>query len=120
MPPMILIAASDPNIIYLLQRYAEESGFQTVKANPGKDVVELARQIAPVLIILEDDFPGMADGEVLRRLMGGTTTRKIPVVVYSCLDVEAGKQVEGVAGFMQKSIRYADFLAALKQVGVHA
>ena len=95
MPGMILIAASDSNIIYLLQRYAEATGFQTIQADQGKDIVELAQQIAPALIILENDFPGMVDCAVLHRLKGVETTREIPVVVYSCLDEEAGKPVEG-------------------------
>ena len=116
---MILIAASDSNIIYLLQRYAEASGFQTVQVSPGKDVVELARQINPSLIILENDFPGMVDRAVLLGLKGVATTREIPIVVYSCLDEEAGKPVEGVDGFLYKSVRYDDFLAVLKQAGVH-
>jgi len=120
MPGTILIAASDPNIIYLLQRYVEQSGFQAVKVGPGEDVVELAQQITPALIILESDFPGLVDCEVLRDLKGSPETRGIPVVVYSCLDEEAGKQTKGIAGFLQKSVRYDDFLAALKQAGVYA
>ena len=119
MPGMILIAASDPNIIYLLQRYAEATGFQTIQANQGKDIVELAQQIAPVLIILENDFPGMVDCKVLHRLKSMATTREIPVVVYSCLDEEAGNPVEGVAGLLLKSVRYGDFLAVLRQARVN-
>jgi CheY-like chemotaxis protein len=119
MPRMILIAAIDPNIIYLLQRFAEAAGFQTVHANQGKDIVELAQQTTPALIILENDFPGMVDCSVLHQLKDTAATREIPVVVYSCLDEEMGKPVEGVAGFLQKSVRYADFLAVVKQAGVH-
>jgi len=119
MPGTILIAANDPNITYLLQRYVEQSGFRAVKVGPDEDVVKLAQQITPALIILESDFPGLVNCEVLRDLKRGPETREVPVMVYSCLDVEVGKRVEGVAGFIQKSIRYDDFLAALKQVGVH-
>lgn len=117
MPGVILIVASDPNIIYLLQRYAEKAGFQTVEANQGKDLTELAQQTTPALIILENDFPGMVDRTVLHRLKDVVTTRAIPVVVYSCLD-EAVKPVEGVTGFLRKSVRYDDFLVVLKQSGV--
>ena len=120
MPGTILIAANDPNITYLLQRYVEQSGFRAVKVGPDEDVVKLAQQITPALIILESDFLGLVDCEVLRDLKGGPETREIPIVMYSCLDDGAGKQAEGIAGFLQKSVRYDDFLAALKQVGVHA
>ena len=120
MPGTILIAANDPNITYLLQRYVEQSGLRAVQVGADEDVVSLAQQITPALIILESDFPGLVDCEVLRDLKGGPETREIPVVMYSCLDEEAGRQAEGIAGFLQKSVRYDDFLAALKQVGVRA
>ena len=40
----ILIAANDPNIIYLLRRYAEASGFEVVRCDFGEDLLRLARQ----------------------------------------------------------------------------
>ncbi len=57
MPKTILIAASDPNIIYLLQRYAEASGFQTVSAGQGEELLQVARQTHPDLIVLEIEIP---------------------------------------------------------------
>ena len=58
MPQTIMIVANDPNITYLLQRYAEESGFRTVSACQGKDVLDLAHHTHPVLIILDTELPG--------------------------------------------------------------
>ncbi len=114
---MILIAASDPNIIYLLQRYAEASGFRTAQVSPGKDIVELARQIKPSLIILQSDFPGVVERAVLRRLKEAGTTRAIPIVIYLSLDEERVES-EGVAGYLRQSVRYDDFRAVLMQAGV--
>ncbi len=114
---MILIAASDPNIIYLLQRYAEASGFRTAQVSPGKDIVELACQMKPSLIILQSDFAGMVARAVLRRLKEAATTRPIPVVVYLSLDEEL-VELEGVAGYLRQSVRYDDFYKVLTQAGV--
>lgn len=113
-----MIAANDPNIIYLLQRYAEESGFQTVKTSQDTDVLNLARQVKPALIIVEINLPGTMGWEVLRWLKAEPGTRDIPVVVYASLDEDMCDPIEGVVGCLQESVMYDDFLATLKNAGV--
>jgi CheY-like chemotaxis protein len=120
MPKTILIAATDPNIIYLLQRYAEASGFQAVSAAQEKDLVNQARKTNPALIVLEIELPGTAGQMVLRELKACPDTRAIPVLVYSCFDEITGGALEGVSGCLQKSVMYSDFQAAVTQAGVRA
>ncbi len=118
MAKTIMIAANDPNLIYLLQRYAEESGFGTVKTGCGEDALTLAQNAKPAVIILEIELPGTKSWDILRWLKSEPTTHNIPIVVYSWLDEEVCSQVEGVAGYLQRSVLYDDFLAVLKQAGV--
>ena len=119
MPQTIMIAANDPNIIYLLQRYAEESGFQTVKTSQDTDVLTLAQQVKPALIIVDINLPGTMGGELLRCLKTDPGTRHIPVVVYSCLDEPLDDWGEGVAGYLRKSVMYDDFVTVLERAGAH-
>ncbi len=122
MPKTVMIAANDPNILYLLQRYAEESGFCTIKTGRGKEVAELARQHQPSLIILELDPSGLIGRNVLRQLRAAPATRTIPVVAYSHSREEVG-EVQGYAAdrfaaLLCESLMYDDFLEALQQAGV--
>jgi DNA-binding response OmpR family regulator len=122
MPQTIMIAAHDPNITYLLQRYAEESGFRAVSACQGKDVLDLAHQAHPALIILDAELPGTTGQKLLNGLQAEATTRHIPVVLYSGLDdpaEDADASAMGVTGYLPKAVMYDDFVAALKQAGVH-
>jgi two-component system, cell cycle response regulator DivK len=118
MPKTILIAASDPNIIYLLQRYAEASGFQSMLTGQVKELQRLARRLHPDLIVLEIELPEVPAKQALQRLKADPTTTRIPVVVYSCYDEVAYTSIEGAASCLQKSMMYGDFLAALEQAGV--
>ncbi len=120
MPKTVMIAANDPNILYLLQRYAEESGFCTVKAGRGKDVAELAGRLQPSLIILELDPSGLIGDNVLRQLHAAPATQDIPVVAYSHSREEAAgaPQRAGFAALLCESLMYDDFLAALGQAGI--
>ncbi|MBN1218031.1 MAG: response regulator [Anaerolineae bacterium] len=120
MTQTIMIAANDPNIIYLLQRYAEESGFQTVKAGQDTDVLNLVQQVKPALIIVEVNPPGTMGWEVLRWLKTEPSTCNIPVVVYPYLGEEMGERLEGVVGYLQESVMYDDFLATLENAGLLA
>jgi len=125
MPQTIMIAAHDPNITYLLQRYAEESGFRTVSACQGKDVLDLAYQAHPALIILDVELPGTTGPKLLHGLHAVAATRNIPVVLYSGLDDAPEVQPDdtaasaGIAGCLPKAVMYDDFIAMLEHAGVH-
>ncbi len=119
MPQTIMIAAHDPNITYLLQRYAEESGFRTVSACQGRDVLDLAHHAKPALIILDLELPGTTGQKMLRGLRAEAETCDIPVVVYCGVDDPPEEWGEGVAGYLPKTVMYDDFVAVLQRTGVH-
>lgn len=115
MPQTIMIGANDPNITYLLQRYAEESGFQTAHVCQGQDVQALAFRLQPALIILDIELVEASDREILRRLKGESATRDIPVVIYSYLDEPPDDWEQSVDGYLPKSVLYDDFRAVLRR-----
>ena len=116
----ILLAANDPNIIYLLQRYAEASGFQVVNSDHGSQLLKLAREIQPSVIVLEVEAPEGLWQESLQSLKGEQTTKHIPVVAHSCYEQLESSQVRDIAGILQKSVMYSDFVAMLDKIGVKA
>ncbi len=118
MPRTILIATNDPHITYLLQRYTEESGFQAVKTSRGADVLNLAQQTKPALLIMETRLPGATSREVIRWLKAEPSTRDIPIVIFSFSDDNMTDEVEGVAGYLHDSVMYDDFVRVLGNAGV--
>ena len=119
MPRTVMIAVHDPNIRYLLQRYAEESGFQTVSATRGRDqLATLIQQPDLALVILDAELPGISGQRTSHRLKAEAALRNIPVVIYSSVDELIEEWDAGVAAYLPKSILYDDFVAALKRAGV--
>ena len=116
----ILIAATDPNIVYLLQRYAETSGFQTLHCGFGDDLTCLARQVLPILVILQVEPQKLDWQQSLISLKADPVTKHIPIMAYSFIDEIISIQVDGFASILQRSTLYSDFLLALEQAGVHA
>jgi len=119
MTKTIIIAVNDPNILYLLQRYAEETGFQTVDASRGKDLLTLlAQKPDAALIILDAELSGITGRKMWHRLKAEAASRHIPVVVYSCQDDAAEEWHEGADHCLPKTVMYDDFVAALKRIGI--
>lgn len=117
MPQTIIIGAKDPNIAYLLQRYAEESGFQAAPICQNDDLLDIAIHLQPALIILDVDFIETADWEMVHRLKADPAISHLPIVVYSCLNEPPDDWREGVDGYLLKSASYDDFVAVLKHAG---
>jgi CheY-like chemotaxis protein len=115
MPQTIMIGAKDPNIAYLLQRYAEESGFQVAPVCQNDDLFDIAVQLQPTVIILDIDFVETADWTMLRRLKASPALRRFPMIVYSCLNEPPDDWLENVDGVILKSALYDDFVAVLKR-----
>ena len=116
-----VIGEADPFIARLLKRFAAESGLQTVVAPAGQDVVELTRQVKPVVIIMEAELPGTIRGwEAVRALRADREICNIPVIICSWLqEANVDALVGEVAGHLLKpELLYTDFEAALRKAGV--
>jgi DNA-binding response OmpR family regulator len=70
MGKICLIGESDPFIAQLLRRFSEKSGLEPMLARVGQDVLSLARQKSPELIIIEPDLPGKLRGWEAIHAMG--------------------------------------------------
>jgi CheY-like chemotaxis protein len=116
-----VIGEADPFIARLLKRFAAESGLQTVVVRVGQDVLELARQVKPVVVIVEAELPGTVRGwEAVRALRADREICNIPVITCSwLLEANVDALVGEVAGHLQKpELLYEDFAAALREAGV--
>ena len=89
-----IIAEHDPWEIRLLTVYADRLGLQTIQAFESQDVLPLARQEQPDVILLESSLPGaLKSHEVLRALQSDDTTRDIPVVLLAWSPEEARREL---------------------------
>jgi DNA-binding response OmpR family regulator len=116
-----LIAESDQFIAKLLLRYAEGSDLVCERAKVGEDVVSLARQFKPHVIIIDAEFPGDAVGwEIIRNLKAADDTRQIALISCSWLSqAEVRSLVGNLTAYLQKpNISYSDFETALHAAGV--
>lgn len=115
MSQTIIISVHDPNIAYLLQRYAEESGHPTTYVCQNAEVPGLALTHEPALVILDMELIEASNFQVVRQLKAEPATSNVPVIIYSYLDEPPTGWQEGVDGYLLKSVMYDDFVAVVER-----
>ena len=117
-----IIGEDDPFIARLLQRFAEKSGLQIKRAQTGEELLALAHEDRPALIILEPELPGKLRGwEAAHTLRTQAETRYIPVILCAWLK-EADAQAlagQGSPHLQKPDLHYDDFAAALEMAGIN-
>ncbi len=109
----LLVIEDNDAVVQAFRRYLTGYGYQVVGAAAGVDVVQLAREHAPVAITLDVIMPGHDGWEVLRSLKHHPLTRDIPVIICSVLDDPALAESLGAAAYLRKPVTQADLLSAL-------
>ena len=80
---LVLVADDDPLVRDLVSDVLAEAGFRTVRASDGAEVMDLALQQKPALILLDVIMPRMDGYTTLTRLRGHRATQHIPVVILT-------------------------------------
>jgi CheY-like chemotaxis protein len=111
----LAVLAIDDNLdsLHLLQRFLEGSRYPIIAEQNPIRAVELARELAPRIIILDVMLPGMDGWELLGRLREHPATRDIPVIISTILPHEQLALALGAAAFLRKPVTQAALLAML-------
>ena len=116
-----LIGESDTFIARLLNRFAEESGLDVLPAMQGEDLLKLAQEYLPLVIIIDVELPGGLRGwDAFRELRANPLTTTIPIVSCSWLSpAQTSELIDEPEAFLQKpDLHYQDFLSALVKAGI--
>ena len=115
--PLVMLVEGEEQFVYLLQRYAEESGCRFA-VGPEEEALELAHR-ERLAVILVDVLVAEGSQDVLRALKADPETQGIPVVMCSGWDEGAPFwQGLGAHDYLQKPVRYARFLGVLTSLVV--
>jgi len=80
---VVLVVEDDPSIGELIAAVLMLAGFDPVIVRDGEHALRTVREVAPDVITLDLDMPGIDGRAVLRSLRSDAEWRKVPVVVVS-------------------------------------
>ena len=85
-------------------------------APTGVAAVELSRERAPDLILMDVQMPGQDGVTTLLQIRADPRTRGIPVVAFTAMAMKGDAErllAEGFDAYVAKPVRYRDLLAAV-------
>jgi DNA-binding response OmpR family regulator len=114
----VLVIEDDLEINELLGEYLALENMRYLKATTGQSGVHLARTERPDAVILDLMLPDIDGFDVARRLTGSRETFDVPVVILTCMCLDADREKgyqSGALYFMNKPFLPDDLLATVRQ-----
>lgn len=111
----VLIGEDDPQLVGALAEALEDEGYE-VSVATGSQVLALAADDPPGIILLDVIMPGMHGLQVCRRLKADPRTRAVPVLLVTALSREALAELDPGCpfdGHLRKPFALADLFAAV-------
>ena len=115
----VLIVEDNEKNRRLARDILQHNGFETIEAIDGEAGVAMARRDRPDLVLMDIQLPGIDGFEALRRLRDDPATALIPVIAVtaSVMTSDVGRIAEaGFDAYIEKPIRYASFLAKIRDM----
>jgi two-component system, OmpR family, phosphate regulon response regulator PhoB len=119
MSATILIVEDEEPIQILLRYNLEAEGYRVCATAQGEEVLQLAKQERPDLIILDWMLPGLSGIEVCRALRARDETREVPIIMLTARGEET-ERLRGLAtgadDYMVKPFSVPELLARIKSI----
>lgn len=112
----VLVVDDDVNICELERIYLEKENFQVTVCHDGKKAVELFKEKAPDIVILDIMLPGMDGWEVCREIR---KLSAIPIIMLSAKDETFNKVLGlelGADDYMVKPFEPKELIARIRAV----
>lgn len=100
----ILVIDDDASVRDLMSRFLGKVGFHVVAAASGKEGIQLARQIRPLVITLDVVMPECDGWTVLKNLKSDPVLAEIPVIMVTIVDNEAMGLDLGASNYLIKPV----------------
>lgn len=81
--PRILVADDDPVLCMLLRETLRNAGFDVLVASNGDELVRMAQEHAPNLLLIDLMMPVMDGYEAIRQLRNDTRTAHLPMIILT-------------------------------------
>ena len=103
----VLVVEDNPRNLKLVRDVLTHYGFEVIEATTGEEGVRLAAQVAPDLVLMDLQLPGIDGTEALRLLRGAESTRSVPVVAVTAFAMDDDREralASGFDGYVEKPI----------------
>jgi len=112
----ILVVDDDAANLKLAATVLEVAGHEVLSAQGGAEGIAVALAHAPDLVLMDVQMPGMDGISALKCLRADPRTAALKVAALTALAMKGDAErllAEGFDGYLEKPIRYKEFLASV-------
>jgi|GEM_PF-3460815 len=114
--PLVLVVDDDIEVIYILEKYLRDDGYQIEAASTGEEAIAKARQLRPFAMTLDVMLPGRDGWDVIQELKSDPQTSDIQIIMLSMLDNRQLGYSLGATDYLVKPVSRNDLLQRLAQL----
>ena len=114
--PQILVVEDNERNMKLFRDVLQAAGFRTLEATSGAQAVEVAVELAPDLVLMDIQLPGIDGVEALDRLRADERFSAVPVLALTAQAMEGDRErflAAGFDGYLSKPVDIAEFIATV-------
>ncbi|HBE18050.1 MAG TPA: hypothetical protein DEA78_03970 [Cyanobacteria bacterium UBA11159] len=118
-PPLILFAEDNQANIDTISDYLIGRGYQLVLANNGQDVISIAKQRKPDLIVMDIQMPQIDGLQATRHIRTDTELANIPIIALTALAMSGDREKcleAGANEYLTKPVRLKQLANAIEQL----
>ena len=114
----VLIVEDNELNMKLFHDLLEAHGIGTIETRNGKDVLELAREHSPDLILMDIQLPEISGLDVTKMLKADDELKSIPVIAVTAFAMKGDEQKIGEGGcedYISKPISVTHFMEVIQK-----
>ncbi len=109
----VLVVDDNADTLQLFKRYLSGSRYAFIGTTNPEEMLDLAQELAPQIILLDVMVPGLDGWQLLSRLREHPQIGEVPVLVCTILPLEQLALTLGATGFIRKPVSREALLSAL-------
>jgi two-component system cell cycle response regulator DivK len=117
MAKTVLIVEDNELNMKLFNDLLEAHGYRTLKTSSGVEAIELARQHAPDLILMDIQLPEVSGEDVTQWLKSDEELRSIPIVAITAFAMKGDEERirrKGCEAYLSKPISVGKFIETVR------
>ena len=115
-PPLILLVEDDPDAREIFSTFLRHMGFDVHNTPNGEQVLQLARELRPSVVLMDLSMPRVDGWTALGHLRGDPDTAAIPILALTAHSMDDDRRRATDAGFDGYLLKPLEPRAVLKEV----
>lgn len=116
--PLVLVAEDNPDNLFFLEEVLASCGHEIIRAKNGREAVEMAKNHAPDLILMDIQMPDMSGLDAITCLRHDQNLKDIPIVAITARAMKGDREKIMAAGcndYIPKPVDTAILIAMLEK-----